>query len=287
MSNVGTVINAYFVACMKAMSTLAGAMGNTVDQTHFATQANATTAAMQKQMLSSETGLFTDTVDGNHSAWHSQVFSMWAGVAPAENWHELMTFLDGKQKGVGLTGSVYAAYAYYLALYEADFDHGALALKMLTTCDNNSYCHMLMQGATATMEAWTREEKDNLSWSHPWASAPGTAIPRGFFGINPVEPGYKKFEIKPQPGDVAEASISVPTHAGLIKASFTQSATMFELTLSPPANTMARVCLPKLGLTSTDVTVDGKKTAATAQTGDYVCVANIGSGSAARVISRP
>jgi hypothetical protein len=65
-------------------------------------------------------------------------------------------------------------YAYFLALYEADIDHGNFALQMLTTCDNNSYCHMLMQGATATMEAWTRQEKDNLSWSHPWASAPGT-----------------------------------------------------------------------------------------------------------------
>ena len=136
------------------------------------------------------------------------------------------------------------------------------------------------------MEAWTRPEKDNLSWSHPWASAPGTAIPRGFFGINPSEPGYKKFVIKPQPGDVEEAQIAVSTHSGLIKASFVQSKAKFELTLEPPANTMARVCLPKLGLASTDVTLDGKKVVAQAQ-GDYVCVDGVGSAAAPRVISRP
>ena len=117
------------------------------------------------------------------------------------------------------------------------------------------------------MEAWTREEKDNLSWSHPWASAPGTAIPRGFMGIIATQvkneelqckyiaaadilrchlasaclhchpctapllcygsltcdalfqPAFKRFTIKPQPGDVASASISLPTQAGAIKVS--------------------------------------------------------------------
>ena len=62
----------------------------------------------------------------------------------------------------------YAAYAYLLALYSVDTDHGAAALDMLTTCDSSSWCHMLQQGAKAVMEAWTRGEKPNLSWSHPW-----------------------------------------------------------------------------------------------------------------------
>ena len=88
---------------------------------------------MRKTMLDSTTGLFTDTAHGNHSAWHSQVFSLWAGVAPAENWHRMMTFLASKAVDTGVTGSVYAAYAYFLSLYEADFDHGNLALKMLTS----------------------------------------------------------------------------------------------------------------------------------------------------------
>ena len=85
-------------------------------------QGNATAEAMRKTMLDSSSGLFTDTVQGNHSAWHSQVFSLWAGVAPRENWPQMMTLLAGKAVGTGVTGSVYAAYAYFLSLYEADFD---------------------------------------------------------------------------------------------------------------------------------------------------------------------
>jgi hypothetical protein len=90
------------------------------------------------------------------------------GVVLPAHYPGLIKFLQQKAVGTGVTGSVYAAYAYFLALYAADSDHGHFALEMLTTCDNNSYCHMLLQGATATMEAWTRQEKDNLSWSHPW-----------------------------------------------------------------------------------------------------------------------
>ena len=97
---------------------------------------------------------------------------MWAGVAPQSALTGIIKFLRAKAVGTGVTGSVYAAYAYFLALYAADSDHGNLAFDMLTSCENNSYCHMLLQGATATMEAWTREEKENLSWSHPWATAP-------------------------------------------------------------------------------------------------------------------
>lgn len=33
------------------------------------------------------------------------------------------------------------------------------------------------------MEAWTTAEKPNLSWSHPWATAPITAIVSGFMGM--------------------------------------------------------------------------------------------------------
>lgn len=228
MTDIGNVINAYFVACMNAMATLASVTpGKASLAAGFAAQGEATAAAMNALMVDPATSLFTDTLEAStkdkvHSAWHSQIFSMWAGVvgeADTARFPKMIDFLKSKAKNVGVTGSVYAAYAYYLALYAADFDHGHFALQMLTTCDGNSFCHMLLQGATATMEAWTREEKDNLSWSHPWASAPGTAIPRGFMGITATAPAFAKFQVKPQPGDVRQRvalSLSPPPPTPLL-----------------------------------------------------------------------
>ena len=104
-------------------------------------------------------------------------------------------------------------------------------------------------------------------------------------GIRATEPGFKKFVVKPQPGSVAEAQMSLPTQAGLIQASFVQSSAQFTLKLRPPANTLAKVCLPKLGGASATLTVDGKPTEATPE-GDYLCVDGVGSASTPRVIER-
>ena len=48
-------------------------------------------------------------------------------------------------------------------------DHGVTALALLTSTATNSWRHMIKQGATTTMEMWTRDEKPNLTWSHVWS----------------------------------------------------------------------------------------------------------------------
>ena len=55
--------------------------------------------------------------------------------------------------------------------------------------------------------------------------------------------------------------------------------------LRAPASTLATVCLPRLGLPGLALLVDGVNTTGFAQR-DYVCVAGVGSGAQARVISR-
>ena len=137
------------------------------------------------------------------------------------------------------------------------------------------------------MEAWTRDEKPNLSWSHPWATAPATAIARGFMGIVPTAPAYQRFDVKPQPGNVSAAEITLPTLSGAIWVSFKQVPGLsFLLAIRPPPNTLSRVCLPRLGLASSALVLDGNQVAGVEQ-GDYVCVGGIGStGGAARQISR-
>lgn len=132
-------------------------------------QADATATAMQALLVNPDTGLFRDGLLGaeDHSAWHAQTNALWHGVAPNSTKSKMLAFLSQK----GMVGSVYAAYSVFMALYADVNDHGAVGLDFLTRCDDNSYCHMLNVNATATMEAWTRKEKPNLSWSHPWASA--------------------------------------------------------------------------------------------------------------------
>lgn len=118
---------------------------------------------------------------------------------------------------------------------------------------------------------------------HRWASAPGTAIPSGFMGIVPTKAGYARFDVKPQPGNVTSAQILLPTLAGALRVGFEQVVgKVFKVTLQPPANTLARVCLPKLGSRTRTLKVDSVTVAAVVQ-GDYLCVGGIGSAAAGAV----
>ena len=132
---------------------------------------------------------------------------------------------------------------------------------------------MLRAGATATMEAWTVDEKPNLSWSHPWASAPASAVVWGLFGIRATEPGWRSIVVKPQPGNLSWASIRVPSLRGPVEAAFNQTSCGFNLTLRLPGGVQADACLPRLGRPDTVVwdgvagqSIDGRRE------GEFVCV---------------
>jgi alpha-L-rhamnosidase len=260
----------------RKLAQLGRAIGTTktvADAERLEAQANITAQAMRNLLVDSETGLFHDGLDGgaeNHSAWHSQTSTLWLGVAQSATKPRMLEFLARKR----MVGSVYAAYSYLLGLYEVDEDHGKVALEMMTDCDENSWCHMLTVNATSTMEAWSRAEKPNLSWSHPWATAAVTAIVRGFIGLTAVKPAFSSWQLKPQPGNATWAAIRVPSVAGLFDVSFNQTASSFGVAITPPANTIGRVCLPKLGSSSPTLQVGTHTVPGTIQ-GDYVCASGL------------
>ena len=218
-----------------------------------------------------------------HAAFHSAAFPLFFDVADsAEKRDAMLRHLRTKR----MAGSVYAAYGFLLGLYQSTADHGAFALDIMTTCDTNSWCSMLKAGATAVMEAWTRPQKPNLSWSHPWASAPASAIVRGLMGITATAPGGHRFTVQPQPGNLSWATVRTPLLAGFVDAAFNQTATSFRLQLTPPAGTLARVCLPAFGdHQDLSLRLDAK-TVTGVLDGDYVCIDGVGSASAPRVVER-
>ena len=134
-------------------------------------------------------------------------------------------------------------------------DHGAAALEVLTSEAKNSWLHMMKQGATATMEMWTPDEKPNLTWSHVWSASPGFIIPWFLFGIQPLEPGWTKMAIKPAPGALKHGEFRLPTVNGVVIAQFSKDShdrAALRLRVTLPLGTQARVSLPLLDPTSVD-----------------------------------
>jgi hypothetical protein len=136
---------------------------------------------------------------------------------------------------------------------------------------------MIRLGSTISLEAWDNKYKPNQDWNHAWGAAPANLIPRKLMGIEPLEPGFRKVQIKPQPGSLESAEITVPTIRGGLKVSFkNKTGELFDLKVVIPENVTADIYITwkstKLALFL------GEKPLKVKRTGDFVFIENLGSG---------
>ncbi len=210
---VNTVANSYMYKDVVLLARMAEVLGRADEAKELAGIASQIKDAFNAKLFNAQTGLYVDHEGSNHSSFHANLFPLAFGLVPPERVHACLGFLKYK----GMVCSVYASQFFLDALY--DYGEAEYALGLLTAKGGNSWGHMIYDlHATITTESWDPEQKDNMSWAHPWATAPANIIARRLFGIRPVEPGWKKFEIKPQPASLSWAKIKVPTPKGTIEA---------------------------------------------------------------------
>lgn len=271
-----TVVNALSYRAYRDMAEIAAAIGETGDATIFATRANALRAAINSRLYTSSSGKYVDGMDGSgtlvdHYALHSSAFALAFGVPEEAEAPRVADYVASR----GMACSVYCAAFLINGLYSAE--HGQAALNLLTSTEVSSWMNMIRLGAGSTAEAWDPSMKSNLTYSHPWAASPAFLVPSGLFGIQPLEAGYARFQVKPRSGDLASASVTVPTVRGTIGAAFDYGFDgTFQLAVEIPGNTKADLSLPvKEGTTA--VYVNGVAYAVQPQNG-YVTVPALSTG---------
>jgi len=174
-----------------------------------------------------------------HYALHASAFALAFGVPEPSEALRVAAYLASR----GSACSVYCASFLAHGLYGAD--SGQAALDLLTSTGIASWMNMIELGAGATAEAWDPSLKGNLTFSHPWAASPAFIVPSGLFGIQPLEAGYAIFRVRPQPGTLEHASMTVPSVRGRIGAAFSYSpARAFQLRVQVPGNSKADVSIP-------------------------------------------
>ena len=247
-----TVYNAMMHISLRDMVVLAKVLGKDDDAAAFRATADALRRDMIEQLYNSEKGAFCDglTTSGarvDHYAQHATAFALCAGIHsdPAMK-DRLGRFLVGQGD---IRTSIYGAFFLLDALYHAGF--GAYATALMADDDLtpgiHSFASSLHNGqVTLAPEAWNVNEKANMTFSHPWGSAPASMIVRGMFGIVPTRPGFGRFEVRPQMGDLPYASIRVPTVKGAIVVSIGQNREAYEAEITVPPNTRATVYLPAI-----------------------------------------
>ena len=133
-------------------------------------------------------------------------------------------------------------------------------------------------GTTITLEAWDNRFKPNQDWNHAWGAAPANIIPRFLMGVQPIEPGFIKIQIKPQVGALKSGTLDLPTIRGTLHVHFEKVENeSFSLKVQIPSNTKAKVYIPKLGINNSIVMMDGVPREGIMEK-NFVVLDNIGSG---------
>jgi alpha-L-rhamnosidase len=256
MTTMDTVISAWSYRAFADMSDAARALGKSDDATAFADDATRLKQGVNAKMWDDARGAYRDGLndDGtpiDHWAAPATAFALAFGLADPDQAARGAAYLDSR----GMQCSVFCAHFTLQGLTNARREDASI--RMMDSDDERSWLHMIDQGAGSVMEAWDPSLKSNTTYSHPWAAAPVINVTKGIFGLSPVDAGWSRFTIAPQPGTLGRASLTTPTVRGEIDTSFTNDADGLALTMTSPANTVAAVVLPRVAGGDETISVDG------------------------------
>jgi alpha-L-rhamnosidase len=270
--DVNTVVNAFYYLTLLKMDDIATALGKPSEAAEYQERAVKIKSIFNTIFFDPTQGVYLDGEGAIHASLHANMMALAFGLVPEDRKKSVTDFVVSK----GMACSVYAAQYLLEGLYEGG--RPDIALERMTSKALRSWYNMLRVGSTITLEAWDDKFKPNQDWNHAWGSVPGNIIPRYLMGIRPLEPGFKKVLIQPQPASLKQGSIRVPTIRGPITISFTNIPSQsFTLNINIPANMTAKVGLPCLDKQSTAIIVDGEKIDAQV-IGGFLFVDKIGSG---------
>lgn len=208
--DVNTVVNAFHYRTLIVMARIAGVLGREADEQAFSERARAVFARFNERLFDAARGVYVDGEGSGHVSQHGNLFPLAFGLVPPGRMASVVAYVKSR----GMACSVYPAQYLLEGLFEAGEAEHAIAL--MSGGGLRSWRNMLDQGATLTWEAWDQSLKPNQDWNHAWATAPVNIIARYVLGVRPLEAGYGRVCIAPQPGNLREVRGIVPTIRGPI-----------------------------------------------------------------------
>ncbi|MBK8946250.1 MAG: alpha-L-rhamnosidase [Ignavibacteriae bacterium] len=237
-SEINTVVNSFHYNSLILISKIAEVLNFEEDKKFFCERAELVKKSIQVKLFDIENKLFNDGESTNHKSLHGNMFPLLFNLVPIENSKNIIEFIKSK----GMACSVYGAQHLLEALF--NFSEAEYAISLMNSNSKRSWMNMINVGSTMTTEAWDEYYKPNLTWNHAWGSAPANIIPRKIFGIEPIEPAFKKIRITPQPGSLKSMNYKLPTISGNIILDFKNENNSWLISLKTPSNTTMELLLP-------------------------------------------
>ncbi|CAG0945489.1 partial Alpha-L-rhamnosidase, partial [Anaerolineae bacterium] len=140
--------------------------------------------------------------------------------------------------------------------YSHFLHHALRRAGMISTIVENvrtRWSEMLADGESTFRETWQLEPI--TSKCHAWSATPTFDLSTDILGITPLELGFARFRVAPQPANLAWARGVFPSPRGDIRVAWKRDTNRFELSLDVPAESHAEIELPVRGTVRVDGSV--------------------------------
>lgn len=244
-----TPLNAEFAGACFCMSQIATVVGNIDDKVVYEKHYNCIKKSMVHYLYNDKDGKFYDSMNSNteinkHSSLHATAYALAYGIYDEKEYPDMLDKMTEFVCNNGIfKGSIYMTYFILRGLYKGNNGNAAAKLLLNQDNNNNKSFKAVLDGLNATIapEAWNNDYKSNMTMSHPWGASSGCSLVQGMFGILPIKPGFKEFEIKIQPGDIRNVQMKVPTIKGAIFLSYINSSIGNDVKVKIPSNSRAKI----------------------------------------------
>ncbi len=236
---------AYLVYVFDLFARIAAVLGRTADEQHARELAEKARRALQRTFVDGDGRLTVDTQTAYAMALGFELLPESIRPAAGERLAQLVDAAD-THLATGFLGTPLVMPAL------SDNGHHELACRLLRQDSHPSWLFEVRQGATSIWERWNGWTPEQgfysprmNSFNHYAFGAVGDWMYRYLAGLHPVEPGYRRTELRPQPGGGFTAARA--THESLYgthACGWRIDDRTLHVDVRVPANTSATVVLP-------------------------------------------
>jgi alpha-L-rhamnosidase len=237
----GDVATAFFAYSARLMAGIAALLDKDDDAARYAELSGHARAAWQAEYLGADGRLTPDTQANHVRALAFDLVPQRLRSTVAERLVELIRKAD-THLGTGFLATP------YLLPVLADTGHLDVAYELLFQDSEPSWLVMVERGATTVWEHWDGVSAAGVpseSLNHYSKGAVISFLHRYVAGIQLLEPAYRRFRIRPQPGGgLTSAEAAHESPYGRIESAWRSDGDAFELRIVVPAGTEAEIVMP-------------------------------------------
>ncbi|MBO6214613.1 MAG: alpha-L-rhamnosidase, partial [Lachnospiraceae bacterium] len=234
----------------KLLSRIADILGQTADREHYRLIAERTADAYSSILTDGNGRLKEEFQTAYVLPIYFEMFDKETRKRAAANLAELVRRNDYKI-GTGFPGTPYILFAL------ADNGQEECAFKMLLNTECPSWLYEVRQGATTIWERWDGLDENGrcpigddgtdsmISYNHYASGAVGDFLYRRIAGIEPIQAGYREFNIRPLlGGSLTSACGRVMSPYGEIVSDWSIEGDEFKISVAVPVGCLCHLSLP-------------------------------------------